>query len=91
MVGSKESLTGPALTVISNLSPDKLYNYSSLVAALEAHLGSSHQAGLHRNKLKSRTRKREEDLPELAEEVERLARLAYPEAPADMLELLAKE
>ena len=39
-------------------------------------------------KLKSRFRKREEGL---AEDIERLARLAYPNAPSTMLELLSKD
>ena len=85
------SLKGPALTVLSNLPPDSLYNYSSLVKALDARFGSSHQAKLHWMKLKSRVRKREEGLAELAEDIERLARLAYPTAPSTMLELLAKD
>ena len=85
------SLKGPALTMLSNIPRDNLYNYSLLIAALEARFGSTHQAELHRIKLKNRTRKREECLAELAEEVERLARLAYPEAPSEMLELLAKD
>ena len=44
------SLKGPALTVLSNLPADNLYNYSSLVTALDARFGSSHQAELHRMK-----------------------------------------
>ena len=85
------SLKGPALTVLSNLPADNLYNYSSLVTALGARFGSSHQAELHRMKLKSRIQKREEGLAELAEDIERLARLAYPTALPTMLELLAKD
>ena len=41
--------------------------------------------------MKSRVCRREESLAELAEDVERLARLAYPTAPSTMLELLAKD
>ena len=85
------SLKGPALTVLSNLPADNLYNYSSLVTALDARFGSSHQAELHHMKLKSCIQKREEGLAELAEDIERLARLAYPTAPPTMLELLAKD
>ena len=84
-------LKGPALTVLSNVPPDNLYNYSSLVTALDARFGSSHQAELHRMKLKSRYWKQEEGLAELAEDIERLARLTYPTAPSTMLELLAKD
>ena len=42
-------------------------------------------------KLRNRTRKREESLAELMEDIERLARLAYPDAAPAMLELLAKD
>ena len=36
------SLKGPALTVLSNITQDNLYDYSSLVTALETSFGSSH-------------------------------------------------
>lgn len=42
-------------------------------------------------RLKARTRRREETLPELAEDVERLVRLAYPDAAEPMVEVLAKD
>ena len=42
-------------------------------------------------KLHNRVRRRDETLPELAEDIERLARLAYPEAPAEVLETLTKD
>ena len=62
------SLKEPALPVLSNIPRDNLYNYSLLIAALEARIGSTHQAELHPIKLKKKqTRKREESLVELAE------------------------
>ena len=42
-------------------------------------------------KLRTRNRRSEESLPELVEDIERLARLAYPEATPTMLEVLAKD
>ena len=81
-------MKGSALTVLSNLSSDKLYNYPCLVAALEACFGNAHQAELHQTKLKRRFRKQEE---ELAEDIKKLAWLAYPAAPPTMLELLATD
>ena len=36
-------------------------------------------------------RQREETLPELAEDVERIARLAYPDAAEPLIETLAKD
>ena len=51
----------------------------------------AHQTGLNRSRLKARSRRREETLAELAEDVERLVRLAYPEAAESMVEVLAKD
>ena len=62
-------------------------DYDTLLAALEARFGNSHQAELNRMKLKNRVRKREEGLTELAD-VEKLIRLAYPEADPTMMEVL---
>ena len=42
-------------------------------------------------RLKSRTRHRDETLAELAEDVERLTRLAYPGATKDMIQVLAQD
>ena len=85
------SLKGPALTVLSNLPAGQLYNFQSLVSALDTRFGSAHQAELYRMRLKNRARSREESLPELAEDIERLTRLAYPNATAPMIEILAKD
>ena len=85
------SLRGPALTVLSNLAPERRYDYQHLVTVLQNRFGAANQAELNRMKLKSRTRRKEESLPELLEDIERLARLAYPEAAPEMLELLGKD
>ena len=63
----------------------------ALVTALENRFGTAHQAELHRMKMRSRIRRREETLPELMEDIERLVMLAYPDAAPEMLELLAKD
>ena len=66
------SLKGPALTVwtvLNNLPPESLYSYDALVSALETCFGSAHQAELHRVCFKAKLRKRDEDLPELAEDI----------------------
>ena len=61
------------------------------MTALENRFGTAHQAELHGMKLRNRTRRREESLAELKEDIERLARLAYLDAAPGMLELLAKD
>ena len=85
------SLRGPALTVLTNISPDHKGEYATLVAALNKRFGSAHQADLNKAKLKGRLKKRDESLPELAEDVERLTCLAYPDASPDMIEVLSKD
>ena len=85
------SLRGPAATVLTNLPPGKRQDYGALTAALDSRFGLAHQTELIRMRLKARTRRREETLAELAEDVERLVRLAYPEAAEAMVEVLAQD
>ena len=85
------SLRGPAATVLTNLPPGKRQDYGTLTAALDTHFGLAHQTELNRMRLKARTRCREETLAELAEDVERLVRLAYPEAAEAMVEVLTQD
>ncbi len=73
------SLRGPALAVLGNVPEASLYDYAALVTALEARFGSAHQAACDS---RIGLDDREEGLPELAEEIERLTCLAYPEDTA---------
>ena len=85
------SLRGPALTVLTNLPEEQRGDFTALATALKNRFGNNHQAELNRAHLRSRTKKRDESLPELAEDVERLTRLAYPEAAETMIVVLAKD
>ena len=85
------SLRGPAATVLTNLPPDQRQSYRALTTALDSRFGTTHQTELNRMRLKARARRREESLAKLAEDVERLVRLAYPEAAESMVEVLAKD
>ena len=85
------SLRGPALTVLTNLPPEGRRTYTALVAALDKRFGTAHQTELNRMKLRSRARKPDESLQELAGDVERLARLAYPDATDNMLDIIVKD
>lgn len=76
------------MNVLNGIPTDQLYDYDTLLAALEACFDSGHQAELNRMKLKNRLRQRDEGLTELAEDVEKLIRLAYPDADPAMVELL---
>lgn len=85
------SLRGSALTVLTNLTEVQRGNYTTLTTALKNRYGTGHQTELNRAKLRGRFRQRDETLPALAEDVERLARLAYPDAPNSMITILAME
>ena len=66
------SLRGSALTVLTNLSEGQRSSYPALTAALKNRYGAGHQTELNRAKLRGRLRRRDETLPALAEDVERL-------------------
>ncbi len=85
------SLRGSALTVLTNLPEEQRSDYAALCAALENRFGNTRQVELNRARLRSRMKRREESLPELAEDVERLTRLAYPDAVEQMITVLAKD
>ena len=85
------SLRGQALTMLTNLREEQCSDFTALATALKNRFGNNHQAELNRAHLRSRTKKRDESLPELAEDVERLTRLAYPEAAETMIVVLAKD
>ena len=59
--------------------------------ALEARFGSKHQTEMYRAQLRSRTKKREETLPELAQAIRRLTRQAYPNAPSTLRDTLSRD
>ena len=77
--------------VLTNLPPEGCRTYTALVAGLDKRFGTAHQTELNRMKLRSRVRKLDESLQELAGDVEHLTRLAYPDATDDMLDVIVKD
>ena len=84
------SLKGAAATVLTNLPPEKRHDYAALTTVLDSRFGATHQTELNRMRLKSRTRRRDETLAELAD-VECLTCLPYPGATEDMIQVLAQD
>ena len=82
------SLTGQALNVLGNLPADRHQNYKELVAALETRYGSTHRTELARVRFKHRVKQKDESLAAMAEDLERLGRLAYPDAPGNLQNVL---
>ena len=84
------SLRGQAQGVFGNLSSNSR-DYDTLVKALEERFAPPNQTELYRVQLRERRQKASETLSELGQEIRRLTNLAYPSAPADIKETLAKE
>ena len=85
------SLEGSAANVIASMETSKRRDYAALIEALETRFGTAVQKELNRVKLRSIRRLQGESLAEVADEVERLARLAYNDAPATTQDTHAKE
>jgi len=85
------SLRGPAVTVLTNFPPERRQDYKALTTVLAPIYGVTHQTELHRMRLKARTCRSDESLSELAEDIEHLVCLAYPETADSMVEVLAKD
>ena len=83
------SLKGPALAVMVDLDPGLRNNYSALVDALDIRFQSANSAEVCRVQLKTRTKKRSESLTELAQDIKRLTRQAFPLYTSTMREPLA--
>ena len=84
------SLRGHAQGVYGNLS-GKSHNYEELVLALKERFAPPNQTELYRVQLRERRQRAAETLSELAQDIRRLTNLAYPTAPSDVRETLAKE
>ncbi|KAJ8027616.1 hypothetical protein HOLleu_32813 [Holothuria leucospilota] len=85
------SLKGYARAVLTDLDAESRRSYPLLVEALSRRFSPFHQTEIFRVQLKSHIRKKEKSLPQLAQEVRRLARRAYPSAPPQQLGLLSRD
>ena len=85
------SLRGEAQAVLADLNIHARRDYPALVNALSRRFDPAHQTEVFRIQLKNRTRRKEEALPELAQEIRRLTRQAYPGAPSEVQGLMAKD
>ena len=67
------------------------HNYTELIKALEKRFAPPNQMELYRVQLQERRQKASKSLSELGQDIRRLTNLAYPTAPSDLRETLAKE
>ena len=85
------SLRGQAQGVLGNLPHSDRQDFDKLANSLEERFSPCNQTELYRAQLRERRQKAMESLPELGQDIRRLANLAYPTAPNDVRETLAKE
>ena len=77
--------------MLTDLTQKSMMNFPALTSALSAKFEPVQQSELHRVTLKSRLRTENETLPELAQDVNRLVRLAFSSATIDVREELSKD
>ncbi|CAG2199229.1 unnamed protein product [Mytilus edulis] len=85
------SLIGQAQAVLGDLPKEKRQIFSDLVNALEERFAPSSQTELYRVQFKECRQKASDTLPGLGQSVRRLSNLAYPTAPLELRDTLAKE
>lgn len=83
------SLIGNARGILNELSPEKRRDYDSIVKALENRFGSVNRAEIFRSQLQSKVKSKDETIPQLAQNVKRLTRKAYPKASEETVDILA--
>jgi len=66
-------------------------NYLHLTSALSSRFQPENQAEMYRAQMKNKLRGKNEPIPELGQDVKRLVRLAYPSAPTEVREQLARD
>ena len=84
-------LRGTAQGVLGDLTRTQRTNFDSLTSALAARFEPVQQSELYRAKIKSRLRRKGEPKVELAQDVRKLIRLAYPSATSEVREQLSKD
>lgn len=85
------SLKGAAVKVLEYLTAAQMQSYACIVRALQRRFGRRQQPEVYRAQLKARTRRRDEPLPQLAQNIEVLVRGAYPMITEETIDMLAKD
>jgi len=76
--------------VLGNLPLNARQDFDELVRSFKEMFSPFNQTELYRTQLRERRQKAHESLPELGQDVRRIANLAYPTVPNDVREILVK-
>lgn len=85
------SLRGSAQALLSDLTPEVRYDYDRLVTTLTERFEPENQCEIYKAQMKQRIRKKDEPIPELAQDIKRLTRMAYPSAVVNLRDTLSKD
>ncbi|CAG2249051.1 unnamed protein product [Mytilus edulis] len=85
------SLRGVAQGIVTDIEPAKRLNYDYLVSALTSRFEPANQVNMYKVQMNSIYRKPSQTLPEMAQEIRRVTRQAYPTAPNEIRDQLAKD
>ena len=85
------SLRGVAQGVVTEIEPLRRFDYNYLVSALTSRFEPVNQENMYKVQMNTFHRKLGQTLPEMAQEIRRITRLAYPTAPIDIRNQLAKD
>lgn len=78
-----------ALATLGDIDTENLPSYDDLINTLTKRFAPKNQTELYKTQIDSRIRKKGESLTDLAQDIKRLVRLAYPQAHQDIRESLA--
>ncbi|KAJ8911361.1 hypothetical protein NQ315_011654 [Exocentrus adspersus] len=82
------ALRGEALEVLRTIT-EASPNYATLTSALERRYGDAHLQHVYQAQLRSRRQRFEETLQQYEADISRMVNLAYPKAPAEVIEQLS--
>lgn len=81
-------MSGTALAVLGDIDINNPPKYQELLDILTKRFAPTNQTEMYRAQIETRIRKRNETLPELAQDLKRLTRLAYPTATPEIRDIL---
>ncbi|UYV64103.1 OVOL1 [Cordylochernes scorpioides] len=84
------ALREPAVEVLQMIPEQLRLDFNALIDALESRYGEEHYQKLHLVRFKNRLQDKKESLQDLAHDIRRLARLAYPTCPPEIQDFMAQ-
>ncbi|VDI23685.1 Hypothetical predicted protein [Mytilus galloprovincialis] len=82
-------MQGAALATVGHIDTNNPPSYNDLMQTLNKRFSPPNQSEMYMTQIDARIRRRGESLPELAQDIKRLVRLANPTAPLDVQDNLA--